>query len=97
MPSKSRKAPDVDRALEEMATAWRNLAEPGEMSAGSHIAAVVTLRAALAHLGYPVADWPADGPAPLPRRVAALEARVAALEEGTHLIVPEVAELDDVG
>jgi hypothetical protein len=90
MPSKSRKAPDVDRALEEMATAWRNLAEPGEMSAGSHIAAVVTLRAALAHLGYPVADWPADGPAPLSRRVAALE-------RAASVAVPEVAELDDVG
>jgi hypothetical protein len=96
MPSKRRKAPDVGRALEDMDTARRNLTEPGGLSASSHIAAVVTLRAALAHLGYPVAEWPADGPATLPRRVAALEARVAALERATLISPPEVAELVDV-
>jgi hypothetical protein len=97
MPSKRRKAPDVGRALEDMDTARRNLTEPGGLSASSHIAAVVTLRAALAHLGYPVAEWPADGPATLPRRVAALEARVEALERAASVAVYGVADIDDVG
>jgi hypothetical protein len=62
------------------------------------------IETALRHLGRggvaprpTVADEPIEAIRSLFDHVAALEARVAALEEGTHLMVPEVAELDDVG